>query len=387
MPVSKIPMPISGPACLNHVGVPTFCGTIWLDYFKGHLATSSREKHSLAVTAIYRHASGMQPPIDLDQALLMPDMEALDALLSSFLLTRQSADNDRLWPLASNFVFSLLRQITGSDPASLHRKLRFMEHRYRQIKHRGRPGEVKVRAIPSDVLEDMFGLLHPDSKRNPFRTAQNRWRKFTIFMMLLQLGLRKSELLILDVSSFHCQFDAELNDTRHWLDVAGTNHSRDPRAKTARLKNDLAVRQLPLTASLVSCLNTYITAYRGDCPHAFLFASAEGSPLAASSLDSVFAVLNESLSDSSKSAMEDKRVGRITPHSLRHTAAVLRLQRFVEGGLHLEEAVHRMRPFFGWSRTSDMPQHYARAFFDPLHAAIWEEAFNDSLASLRGAAL
>lgn len=386
MPGSEIQLPVSGPAGLNQFGVPAYCGTIWIDFFKAHLAASSREKHALAVALLYRHAAAMRPPIDVDQALLQPDLDAIDALLSSFLLTRQAVENDRAWPLAADFVFRFLREVTGSEALSLQRKLKFIEHQYGQLRPRKRSTSPSVRSIPSAVLEDLFAVVNPDSQKNPFRTAPNRWRNFTIFMLLLQLGLRKSELLILEVGSFRSQFDPELCDTRYWLDVA-THAAPDPRAKAARLKNDLAVRQLPLSASLVACLDTYIANYRGDCSHAFLFASAEGNPLAASSLDSIFETLNDTLSATSKDVLKSKRIGKITPHSLRHTAAVLRLQRFVESGLHLEEAVQRMRPFFGWARSSDMPQHYARAFFDPLHAAVWEETFNDSLASLRGAFL
>jgi len=377
-------LPVTGPAILNHLGLPAYCGTIWVDFFKGNLAISTREKYAYAVNALYRHASTMRPQIDVDFALTKPDLVAMDTLLSSFLLSRQNIDNDRTWPLVSDFVFGFLREITGSEAVSLQRKLQFMATRYGQLRPRGRIKQPHIRCVPYEVLEDLFSLVHPQSTKNPFRTDQNRWRNYTLFMLLLQLGLRKSELLILNVGSFRSQYDVEVGENRFWLDIAVTHSVDDPRAKTARLKNNLATRQIPLSASLVGCLETYLTSCRGDPPHEFMLSSSEGRPLSASSLDYVFDVLNRVLSDQSKVILTSRRIGTITPHSLRHTAAVLRLQRFVESGMELEEAVHRLRPFFGWSRSSEMPYHYARAFFDPLHAAVWEETFNDSLASLRG---
>ncbi len=325
----------------------------------------------------------MRPQIDVDSALTEPDLVAMDTLLSSFLLSRQHAENDRTWPLVSDFVFGFLREITGSEALSLQRKLQFMAARYSQLRPRRRIKPPHIRCVPYEVLEDLFSLVHPESSKNPFRTNEIRWRNYMIFMLFLQLGLRKSELLILNVGSFRSQFDVEVGENRFWLDIAASHSTVDPRAKAARLKNSLATRQVPLTASLVGGLETYLTSFRGDPPHEFMLTSAEGSPLSASSLDYVFEILNRTLSAPSRDIQASRRIDKITPHSLRHTAAVLRLQRFVDGGMELEEAVHRLRPFFGWSRSSEMPYHYARAYFDPMHAAVWEETFNDSLATLR----
>jgi hypothetical protein len=36
-----------------------------------------------------------------------------------------------------------------------------------------------------------------------------------------------------------------------------------------------------------------------------------------------------------------------------------------------------MRTFFGWSRTSEMPQKYARAVFEDRLANVWNRVVDD----------
>lgn len=228
MTILENQLPVSGPVALNQLGLPAYCGTVWIDFFKGNLAISTREKHAHAVTALYRHASTMRPQIDVDFALTEPDLVAIDTLLSSFLLSRQNIDNDRFWPLVSDFVFGFLREITGSEAVSLQRKLQFMATRYGQLRPRSRMKQQHIRCVPYEVLEDLFSLVHPQSTKNPFRTDQNRWRNYMLFMLLLQLGLRKSELLILNVGSFRSQYDVEVGENRFWLDIAVTHSDVTP---------------------------------------------------------------------------------------------------------------------------------------------------------------
>jgi len=51
--------------------------------------------------------------------------------------------------------------------------------------------------------------------------------------------------------------------------------------------------------------------------------------------------------------------------------------------MEFEEIGRRIRPFMGWAPGSEMPFHYARAFFEPRYAKMWNESFDDTLAALR----
>ncbi|MNY69119.1 hypothetical protein D3C86_2070100 [compost metagenome] len=62
---------------------------------------------------------------------------------------------------------------------------------------------------------------------------------------------------------------------------------------------------------------------------------------------------------------------------------MVRLNQLLSQGDSMDEALQKMRTFFGWSRTSDMPAHYARAVFEDRLSAIWNNVFDDRIAVLR----
>ncbi len=49
----------------------------------------------------------------------------------------------------------------------------------------------------------------------------------------------------------------------------------------------------------------------------------------------------------------------------------------------MDEALQKLRTFFGWSKTSAMPSRYARAVFEDRLAGVWNNAFDDRVALLR----
>jgi hypothetical protein len=76
----------------------------------------------------------------------------------------------------------------------------------------------------------------------------------------------------------------------------------------------------------------------------------------------------------------------VTPHDLRHTCAVMRLNQLLKRGDSMDEALHMLRTFFGWSKDSMMPSRYARAVFEDRLASILNDAFDDRVTLLRSLA-
>lgn len=98
-----------------------------------------------------------------------------------------------------------------------------------------------MRGLPAGVLEDLYELVSPDSSRNPFRTEANRWRNFTIVMLLLHAGLRGGELLRMAVDAIAEEYDPCLGQDRMWLNVLENPYEDDdPRVDTPSFKNALA---------------------------------------------------------------------------------------------------------------------------------------------------
>ena len=373
-----------GPYCADPFGVPRYSATIWIDFLNSHLATSTRAKYAAAANALYDQADHMSPPINLDAALMSADLSSLEAVLSASLLSHaDSLDNQGRWRLSKKFVFSILENIVRSDTAELGRELGRIKRLYAQLRPPGRQPNVRIRAIPASALEELYEVFRPDSCRNPFRADALKWRNFVILLVLTQLGLRKGELLSLGVSALQSEFDEKIGGLRHWLSVDGCLVQEDTRARQASLKNGPAVRQLPISLELLTAIDTYISQYRGEPAHAFLFNSLQDAPLAASTLDQVIATAVDCLSVEAVDAIRRHADGKLSAHSFRHTAAVIRLQRFMSSGMEHDEAIRRLRPFFGWSRDSEMPFHYARAYFDPRYARLWDENFEGSVAALR----
>jgi integrase len=99
----------------------------------------------------------------------------------------------------------------------------------------------------------------------------------------------------------------------------------------------------------------------------------------------VFAALSKNLSKAAKRELWNRqRPVKITPHDLRHTCAAVRLNQLVDDDhSRLPMAIEQLRPFFGWSRDSDMPKLYARTYFEAQIASVWKDDFDARVEFLR----
>jgi hypothetical protein len=61
----------------------------------------------------------------------------------------------------------------------------------------------------------------------------------------------------------------------------------------------------------------------------------------------------------------------------------VRLHQLLRNDDQMEEALQKMRTFFGWSKKSVMPSRYARAVFEDRLADVWNDSFDDRVALLR----
>lgn len=49
----------------------------------------------------------------------------------------------------------------------------------------------------------------------------------------------------------------------------------------------------------------------------------------------------------------------------------------------MELALQNLRVFFGWTKDSEMPRHYARAYFEDRLITVWQKKFDDRMDVLR----
>ncbi|WP_235974346.1 hypothetical protein [Luteimonas deserti] len=131
-------------------------------------------------------------------------------------------------------------------------------------------------------------------------------------------------------------------------------------------------------------IQTYVENYRGRPEHAFLLNTQQNSPLSTESLTKMFVKISDCLPSRVRQELIDRSGRRtVTPHDLRHTCAVVRLNQLLQQGDSMDEALQKLRAFFGWSRESQMPVRYARAVFEDRLAAIWDSALDERVAVLR----
>jgi integrase len=381
--------------------VPRFWATVHDLTEMMALAPSTRRSALAGIDAFYRHVEAVHGRDVLDRLLVELDVEALASALEAFLLSEQNraAAEQRAvgtrWVAASRFALSTVRNIAAArgklqDVDGFRYRLQNLEQQTQRMGWAPRPREQTLRALPSGVLQDLYEIFDPESQRNPFRSQAERFRNYTLFHLLLHCGLRAGEALLLPLDCIRSQHDPSLLRERHWMTVRSMFNETseiDPRASRPALKNAYAVRQIPVTDRVATLIRDFATKFRRvtDDSNA-LFLSNRGRPLSKRMLESVMARADAALSNVARDLLIEQRgseAAKFTAHDLRHTCAVTRLNALRKQGIAEDEALSKLRGFFGWSYDSQMPRHYARAYWESELSRVWNDAFDEHIDTLK----
>ncbi|MBV7476089.1 tyrosine-type recombinase/integrase [Pseudomonas sp. PDM31] len=321
------------------------------------------------------------------------NMASLESALGSFLANLRNdgrlrgINNNQAWGSAKSFVADTVSHLSASsanDYGKIHSRLMRLDRLYSQVSPARPKPPAAIRALPATVVEDIYEIFSPTSPRNPFRTEALQWRNYLMFLLMLHLGLRRGEIAILPADAIKSDFDITTGGEKFWLNVAESPYEdEDSRFNAPSLKTAHSRRQLPLTEEVVAVSDILLGNYRHRASHSYLFGSQHGKALSLRSIHRVFEVVSEHLSPSAKKALSARNKSGITAHDLRHTCAVYRLGRYVSLGDDLDIATEKLRIFFGWSPSSPMPRHYARAYFESNSADMWDETYDRVLTALR----
>lgn len=208
--------------------------------------------------------------------------------------------------------------------------------------------------------ERLLEVMHPECAENPFANQTLRLRNYIVLLLGLDMGLRRSEMLLIKLSDIHwhtsqlaiVNLEDENLDTRHDA----------PQFKTHE-------RQLVMSEELTWSLREYVDNYRilknGSTDannHPFLLTSHrrnEGRPLSIKALDGVLVRVGAAVSE----------LKHIHPHALRHDAVYTLLESMREElEMYTPEdrttKVQKVLTFaFGWSPESNMPGLYGAKFW------------------------
>lgn len=211
------------------------------------------------------------------------------------------------------------------------------------------PKRAKLNARVGLSVEEqnlLLDVIHPDSPRNPWAREYTRLRNWLFVVVLLASGMRRGELLGLQIG--------DLSSTAPKLRIIRrADEGNDPRLVQPGTKtND---REIELAPSIMKKLWSYINNERRSIKAARaipqVFVSDEGAPLSQASIDKLFLQIRQACPDLPE---------ELTSHVMRHTWN----ERFSEEadamGLS-ESAEERARNNQqGWSDNSKMGATYTR---------------------------
>ncbi|MFM0441781.1 site-specific integrase [Paraburkholderia strydomiana] len=392
-----VPASLRGPVLLDGIGLPRYWAAVWSTMAASELADSTHTKKLRYLEDLYQHAADLISPNALDDALSDLDADALAQILESWFVSIRNqpvvtgADEKR-WQTGLEFVSSVVTWLSKSEAVDdrlqrIEQRLNRLSGLYSQLHVRRDKAVEMVRSLPASTVEALYLLLDPNSPQNPFAREQTRWRVYVAFVLMLHQGLRRGEILLLPADAVKSAYDRKQQRTRFWLNVRENEYEEaeiDPRYSKPGIKNAHSLRQIPVSELTASVVQLYVENYRDRPAHSYLLNSQFDTPLSTETLTKVFAQISRRLPREVLAELKD-RTGKdaITPHDLRHTCAVMRLHQLLERGDEMDEALQKMRTFFGWSKTSTMPARYARAVFEDRLASVWNDAFDDRVALLR----
>lgn len=239
-------------------------------YQAADLAPFSKRKLLSHVEALYQFCEQLRGYGVLDDALFRVDIQMLGELLEAYFISIRNLPNinestQLKWQTAFRFVSDVILRLSKSNlPISqlqqIKVRLEQLQVLYSQLRIGKKRTQDILRALPSGVVEALYVMLDPDSPTNPFRDKTARWRAYLVFVLLLHLGLRRGELLILSSDAIKHGFDSRLGGNRYWLSVVENPYEHeDQRFSTPSIKTVNSIRQIPvseLTARIVQ-VNTW----------------------------------------------------------------------------------------------------------------------------------
>lgn len=392
----QLPPQLNGLVLTDERRAPRYWATVWEALHGGGLSSSTLAAKLLAIDRFYRSVREQTGTDCLDRMIGDADFDRLESCLEGFFVhvrnaaAHSSTDRTIDWRAALEFVRDLFERRSRSDGTGysfdlLQSRLLRLQRLYASLTVSRQPKVKAMRALPAGVVEDLYSVADPTSGRNPFRSEGQRWRNYALFLLYLHQGLRRGEALILPLDAIKEDFDAKIGGYRKWIDVTDNGYEEeDPRHTAPGIKTALSHRQIPIADGITHIVQHYIDNYRGRQKHTFLFASNRHRPLALPTVNLMFDGLSGALSPAAKTELRNHlHTDKVTPHDCRHTCAVIRLAEFVAGGMEMDLALQNMRVFFGWTKDSEMPRHYARAYFEDRLISVWQNKFDDRVYVLR----
>jgi integrase len=373
--------------------LPRYWAAVWSLFNAGGLAPSTHKRKLSHIEALYVQAENAG--VCLDDLIQRLDLDGLGNALEAFFISLRNVPDPSSqalarWNGAFHFVRDACERIARKPGTKLRmnevqEKIASLDRLYLGLRPQRRRMSTTVRALPKDVVHELLDMVKPRAPANPFEKESTQWRMYCLVVLLLFQGLRRSEALVLRADSLETQGDPVSGERRWLLRVPLNEDECDPRAQVPSIKTADSIRSLPVTKLTAEIVQNYLENYRGKANHGYLLSSIRNQPLSIEGVNKAFHRLTDGLSvDARRSLLKSTGADSLTPHALRHTCAVLRMKQMLRMGHSPEQAMSNLRSFFGWSKTSVMPLHYAKAALDERLNETWNDRLDERLEFLRG---
>lgn len=142
-------------------------------------------------------------------------------------------------------------------------------------------------ALPDGLLDEFMEIAHPDHLLNPFSNATVKKRNYLIFRLIRETGIRRGEVLSLEITHLDLYGDKSAIWVRRKHDDKFDPRKKQPVSKTKE-------RKLPIKKETAELLDSYIVNERAKTPHAnkhpYLFVThrkckTQGHPVSVSYFD------------------------------------------------------------------------------------------------------
>lgn len=377
---------------VDDFGLPRYWPAVWAVFHGGGLAPSTLREKLSHIEALYEHTDGIGGV--LDDALSELDFNVLSAVLESFFVVLRNVPSpsgkaQARWNTAFHFVRDTCERLernpsVSNRMADIRARMSRLDNLYLGLKpFRKRLGS-QLRAIPRMVVVEMLDAVTPGSDRNPFDQEATQWRIYSLVTLLLFQGLRRGEALSLRADFLKSERDPRTDAIRWRMSVKTNETEDDPRASLPSIKTANSIRTIPVTAQTAEGLLAYTENYRGKVNHGYFLSSMRGLPFSLEGVSKAMQKLTSALSSAARAELLDLTGAHyLSAHALRHTCAVVRMKQLLSTGQSPEQAMSQLRSFFGWSKSSVMPLHYAKAALDERLNETWNDKLDDRLELLR----
>jgi integrase len=361
-------------------------------FYGTDLASSTLKRKLRHIEAFYAHTESLGG--NLDDALSELDLGRLGNSLEAFFVMlrnvpRPTQTTAKRWITAFHFVRDTCLRLeknpaVGKKMAAVQEHISRLDNLYLGLRpYRLRNGR-KPRAIPRAVVAELLQVIQPGSPNNPFIEPETQWRVYALVGLLLLQGLRLGEALSLPADFLKSERDPRTGHLKWRLSVQTNESEDDPRAEPPALKNEHSIRTIPVAAATAEGLLAYLENYRGRVEHGFFLSSTRKRPLSLSGASKALERLTEALSPQAKAELLELTGAQyIRAHALRHTCAVVRMKQLLAMGNIEENAMMHLRSFFGWTKNSVMPLHYAKMALDERLNETWNDKLDDRIEILR----